>query len=149
MNIISVREQPQYAQQIIAYLQQCWSSISPIIYSDCVNHCIEAPNPLPQWYILEKDGIFIGCAGLITNDFISRMDLYPWLCGLFIHENHRGNNHGMILIEKAKEDARKFGFANMYLSTDRIGYYEKYGFSYIGDGYHPWDEQSRIYKIDL
>ena len=25
MNIISVREQPQYTQQIIAYLQQCWN----------------------------------------------------------------------------------------------------------------------------
>lgn len=54
-----------------------------------------------------------------------------------------------MLIEKAKEDAQKFGFANMYLSTEHIGYYEKYGFSYIGDGYHPWDDQSRIYKIDL
>lgn len=118
----------QYAQQIIAYLQQCWSSISPIIYSDCVNHCIEAVNPLPQWYVLEKDGEFIGCAGLITNNFISRMDLYPWLCALFIDENHRGHNYGLMLIEKTKEDARKFGFANMYLSTEHIGYYEKYGF---------------------
>lgn len=111
--------------------------------------CIDAQNPLPQWYVLEKDGKFIGCAGLITNDFISRMDLYPWFCALFIDESHRGNNFGLMLIEKAKEDAQKFGFANMYLSTEHIGYYEKYGFSYIGDGYHPWDDQSRIYKIDL
>lgn len=149
MKIISVREQPQYAQQVIVYLQQCWSEVSPILYSDCVTHCIDAQNPLPQWYVLEKDGKFIGCAGLITNDFNSRMDLYPWFCALFIDESHRGNNFGLMLIKKAKEDAQKFGFANMYLSTEHIGYYEKYGFSYIGDGYHPWDDQSRIYKIDL
>lgn len=54
-----------------------------------------------------------------------------------------------MLIEKAKEDARKFGFKNLSLCTDHVGYYEKYGFCYIGDGYHPWNEQSRIYKIDL
>lgn len=149
MELISVREQPQYAQQVIEYLQQCWSEVLPILYSDCVNHCINAVNPLPQWYVLRKDDKFIGCAGLITNDFISRMDLYPWFCALFIDENHRGNSYGKILIERAKEDARKFGFANMYLNTDHIGYYEKYGFRYIGDGYHPWNEQSRIYEIDL
>ena len=32
MNIISVREQPQYTQQIIAYLQQCWNKMAPILY---------------------------------------------------------------------------------------------------------------------
>ena len=149
MNIISVREQRQYTQRIIAYLQQCWSEVSPILYSDSVNHCIGAANPLPQWYVLSKDDEFIGCAGLITNDFISRMDLYPWLCALFIDENQRGNGYGQILIEKAQEDARKYGFTNLYLSTDHIGYYEKDGFRYIGDGYHPWDKQSRIYEIDL
>lgn len=149
MNIISVREYPHYAERVTDYLQKCWKEISPVIYSDCISHCVDAINPLPQWYVLEKEGEFIGCAGLITNDFISRMDLYPWLCALFIDENHRGNGYAQLLIEKVKEDARKLGFANIYLCTDHVGYYEKYGFHYIGDGYHPWNEQSHIYEISL
>lgn len=147
--IISVREQPQYAQRMIAYLQQCWREVEPVLYSDCVSHCLGAANPLPQWYILAEEDEFIGCAGLITNDFISRMDLYPWLCALFIDERHRGNGYGQLLIGKAKEDARKAGFANLYLCTSHVGYYEKYGFCYMGEGYHPWGGQSRIYGIGL
>lgn len=75
--------------------------------------------------------------------------LYPWFCALFIDENHRGNGYGRLLIEKAGEDARKAGFAKLYLCTDPVGYYEKYGFCYLGEGYHPWGVQSRIYGIDL
>lgn len=149
MKIISVRESPEYKDQIILYLQQSWPKVLPEIYKDCVEHCINSPNLLPQWYVLIKEDKIIGCAGLITNDFISRMDLYPWLAALFIDEGHRGNNYGLLLINKTKEDAKRGGFQNLYLSTDHIGYYEKYGFTYIGNGYHPWGYQSRIYKIDL
>lgn len=46
-------------------------------------------------------------------------------------------------------DAKNAGFIAVYLCTDHIGYYEKYGFEYIGDGYHPWKEISRIYKFTL
>lgn len=149
MKIISVRENPEYADRIIAYLQQSWSEVSPVMYDDSVRHTIDAVNPLPQWYVLEKDGELIGCAGLITNDFISRMDLYPWLCALFIAEKQRGSASGLLLIDRAKQDAKNAGFKHLYLCTDHIGYYEKYGFKYIGDGYHPWEEQSRIYEIAL
>jgi hypothetical protein len=46
-------------------------------------------------------------------------------------------------------DARKFGFEYLYLSPSLVGYYKKYGFSYVAQGYHPWGEESRIYEIKL
>lgn len=149
MKIISVRENPEYKKRAISYLQECWQEVSPIIYEDCILNCINAEQPLPQWYLLEKDGKIIGCAGLVTNDFISRMDLYPWLCALFIEVEYRGNGYGSLLIEQAKKDTKEFGFNYLNLCTDHIGYYEKYGFRYLGQGYHPWGEESRIYQIDV
>lgn len=145
MKIISIRENPEYKEQAIRYIQSKWTSVSPIIYEDCIHHSIGASNPLPQWYLLEKNGDIIGCAGLITNDFISRMDLYPWVCALHVNREHRGNAYGALLLEKAKWDCMQAGFEQMYLATDFEDFYEKYGFRHIGQGYHPWEESSRIY----
>ena len=105
--------------------------------------------PPEQWYLLTAGDTVCGCAGLIPNDFISRMDLFPWLCALFVEERFRGHAHGSLLIEKAKSDAAARGYRNLYLATDHVGYYERYGFSYIGTGYHPWGESSRIYRAEL
>ena len=149
MKIISVREYPEYKDRAIAYLQQVWEEVPPIVYQDCVNHCIGSKSDLPQWYLLENDGEIMGCAGLVPNDFISRMDLYPWVCAVFVDERYRGHAYGALLLEKAKQDAKKAGFHQLYLCTDHIGYYEKYGFSYVGQGYHPWEEESRIYGIEV
>jgi len=149
MKVISVRQNPEYKERAIQYVQNAWSEISPVLYEDCISHSIHATQSLPQWYILEKDGEIMGCAGLITNDFISRMDLYPWICALYIEEKHRGNAYATLLLEQAKKDTKAFGFSYLNLCTDHIGYYEKYGFKYIGQGYHPWEESSRIYQVEL
>ena len=71
------------------------------------------------------------------------------MAALYIDEAHRGNSYAQLLIEKAKSDTLKAGFNKLYLSTDHIGYYEKYGWTYIGNGYHPWGDQSRIYELLL
>lgn len=149
MKVLSVRQNPEYKEKAIRYFQESWPEIPPIIYEDCISNSIGAEQVLPQWYLLEKEGEIIGCAGLITNDFISRMDLYPWICAIYIEEKHRGNAYGALLIEKAKEDTKAFGFRYLNLCTDHIGYYEKYGFEYIGQGHHPWEEESRIYQIEV
>ena len=149
MKILSVRENPECKDIAIKYFQDSWPEIPPVMYADSITHCITASMSLPQWYLLEKEGVIIGCAGLITNDFISRGDLYPWLCALYIDERHRGHAYASLLIDKAKEDTVKGGFENLYLCTDHLDYYEKQGFQYIGQGYHPWGEESRIYKINL
>ena len=150
MDIISIRKSPEYKDSAIQYFQSKWASKeSLMVYEDCITNCITTSNPLPQWYLLVENDEIIGCAGLITNDFISRMDLYPWVCAVYIEKEYRGHAYGSLLLEQAKKDAKLGGFSNVYLCTDHIGYYEKYGFEYIGTGYHPWGGSSRIYSADL
>lgn len=150
MNVVSVREHPEYKQAAIRYFQDKWATEkSAMVYENCIQHALLTDAPLPQWYLLEDGDDLIGCAGLVPNDFVSRMDLWPWICALYIEESHRGQNLGALLIDRAKEDARAAAFSRIYLCTDHIGYYEHYGFKHIGTGYHPWGEFSRIYECIL
>lgn len=149
ITIISVRQQPEYIDKAIAYFQEAWPETAPIIYQDCISNAINAKHDLPQWYLLVNENDIIGCVGLITNDFISRMDLYPWLCALYIDEKFRNKGYGKYLINHVMAETKAFGYSDLYLSTGISGYYEKLGFTYIGDGHHPWDETSSIYQINL
>ncbi|MNC41279.1 N-acetylglutamate synthase [compost metagenome] len=120
-----------------------------MMYEDAITRCIGAVNPLPQWYLLMDNEQILGCAGLITNDFISRGELYPWLCALYVEPQHRGRGYGSQLINHVAEETRKFGFPQLHLCTDLEGYYEKQGFAFNGLGYHPWGEASRVYTRTL
>lgn len=149
ITVHSVRDCPERAEEFILYFQAKWASeASAPVYRDCILHTICAETALPQWYLLFCEGRVAGCAGLISNDFISRMDLFPWICALYIEPEFRGRALGAHLLSHARKEAARAGYPKVYLCTDHIGYYEKYGFSYVGTGYHPWGESSRIYVAE-
>ena len=150
MKVINIRENPEYKDSAISYFQEKWANdSSKAVYDDCITRSIITDSTLPIWYILIDEDKIIGCVGLITNDFISCMDLWPWLCAMYIEKDYRGNAYGSLLIEQLKQDVGKASFDNVYLATNHIGYYEKYGFEYICDGYHPWGDVSRVYKCKV
>ncbi|MBH3072982.1 GNAT family N-acetyltransferase [Serratia marcescens] len=150
MDMISVRQAPELAPRAIAYFQQHWATAETLMmYEDAINRSLGAANPLPQWYLLMENDRILGCAGLITNDFISRGELYPWLCALYVEEAQRGRGYGAKLIEHVAAETRRLGFPQLHLCTDLEGYYERSGFVYNGLGYHPWGEASRVYSRAL
>lgn len=144
--IIGIRTNQEYLQKAVDCFTAWWK-IDRRIYEDCISNSLNNTSPLPRWFLMLKDENIIGGYGLITNDFISRQDLFPWLCALYIEEDHRGNQLGSQLLEHCKSEASKLGFKKLYLSTDLEGYYEKYGWQYVAKGYHPWDAESMIYEI--
>ena len=149
MQVIGLREHPEYFQAGLAYIKRHWANEqSAPVFDDCISHSLTTPQPLPRWYGLEEGGRLIGCAGRIPNDYVSRMDLWPWLCALYVEEDCRGHNLGKLIIDRVKQEAAAAGFPNVYLVTDHIGYYEPFGFTYIGMGFHPWGETSRIDEAD-
>lgn len=150
MKIISIRENPEFMKQAIQYFQSKWNKHNTkMVWEDCIKNCVNSDSLLPQWYLLIDNNKILGCAGLIPNDFISRMDLIPWLCSLYIEEEFRGNKYSYMLVEHIEKEAKKLGFSYLYLCTEHIGFYEKLGFEFVGIGYHLWGNKSRIYKISI
>ena len=150
MNILSLREFPQYMEHFISYISRKWADErSAALYRDCLLHTPGASGPLPQWYLLEEKGRTLGCAGLIPNDFISRADLWPWLCALYVEPEVRGRGYGRMLIGHVERECRRLGFPCLYLTTDHTGYYEQHDFSYLGQGFSLSGETSRIDKKTL
>jgi len=144
--ILSIRDNPEYLDRAVDYLSSKWG-IPKNIYHDSITHSITTTSPLPRWYLMLKGEEIIGCYGLITNDFNSRQDLWPWLAALYIDPNERGKNLGAELLKHGAKEANKLGFAALHLFTDHVGYYEKYGWEYTCNAYGVDGEASRVYAI--
>lgn len=149
-NIVNARGFSQGIERAIKYIHGIWGSKENYMYYyDAIAHSSGSEESLPKFFLLLKEEKTIGCYGLIINDFISRHDLYPWFACLFIDEQERGKSLGKLLMEHGENEAKKCGFSTLYLTTDHDGYYERYGWLRIEDGYDLKGEKGRIYKKSL
>ncbi len=82
---------------------------------------------------------------LSRRDCVDDDSLYPWIGFVFTAPEYRGHRYSGKLIEKACRLAREQGHKQVYIATDHIGLYEKYGFSYIETRPDINNEESRIY----
>lgn len=151
IKVVNVKDYAEGIDKAIEYIHGAWGNENNyLFYRDAILHSSLPGKSLPQFYLLLKDNDIIGCSGLITNDFISRHDLYPWLSSLYIDVKERGNEYGNVLMEHTEHQAKAVGFPAIYLTTDHDGYYEKYGWERIEDGIDLFSGQpSRIYKKDF
>lgn len=147
IKIIPIRAYPDDLNKAVDYFSGKWG-IDRKIYENSIADSITTKNVLPRWYLMRKGGELIGGFGLIENDFMVRKDLSPWLCALYVEESQRGGALGARLLARGRHEANALGFEKVYLCTDHIGYYEKYGWRFFGTEESEWGGDTRVYVAD-
>ena len=107
--------------------------------------------------VLGNGSLFIAADGeklvsfctLTCRDCIKDDDLFPWIGFVFTSPEYRGKRYSGEVIEAACKRALRQGFDKVYLATDHVGLYEKYGFTYIESRTDIYGEESRIYYKEL
>ena len=114
-------------------------------YLDCMNAYLREKTELGWYLCLEEDRI-VGGMGVIENDFHNRKDLSPNICAVYTEEAYRNQGIAGKLLNMTVNDLSQKGITPVYLVTDHVGFYERYGWEFLcmvqGDG-EP--EMSRMY----
>ena len=96
-------------------------------------------------FIMADGEKLVSFCTLTCRDCIKDDDLFPWVGFVFTTPEYRGKRYSGEVIEAACKRALRQGFDKVYLATDHIGLYEKYGFTYMENRTDIYGEESRIY----
>ena len=140
---ITLREKPEKIKEAAQWFHEKWGV--PIeAYLECMEDYLSG-NTEYGWYLcLDGDNI-IGGVGIIENDFHERKDLSPNVCAVYTDENYRCQGIAGKLLNMVVEDMRSKGISPVYIVTDHTGFYERYGWEFLGmvQGCDP--EPTRMY----
>jgi len=73
----------------------------------------------------------------------------PWAGFVYTAPEYRGRRLAGLLMEHAAQAARRQGAQRLYVNTDHVGLYEKYGFTYLENRRTTYGEECRIYVREL
>ena len=114
-------------------------------YLDCMDAYLRGKTEFGWYLCLDEDRI-VGGMGVIENDFHNRKDLSPNICAVYTEEAYRNQGIAGNLLNMTVNDLGQKGINPVYLVTNHVGFYERYGWKFLcmvqGDG-EP--EMSRMY----
>lgn len=128
--ILTIIDRPQLKDQAARWFHEKWN-IPLEAYLESMNEAIGGKSPVPQWYIAIENGRIIGGMGVIENDFHSRKDLAPNVCGVYTEEDKRGQGIAGALLDYVCADMSRKGIDTLYLLTDHTSFYERYGWEFF------------------
>ncbi len=141
---LTLRERPELLDAAADWFHQKWG-VPREAYMECMEAYLGGETEYGWYLCLDREKI-AGGLGVIENDFHDRKELAPNVCAVYTEEAYRGRGIAGALLNLAVEDLRRKGISPLYLLTDHVGFYERYGWEYLcmaqGDGE---EKPSRIY----
>lgn len=86
---------------------------------------------------------------LAERDEIKAEDMKPWIGFVYTFPEYRGNRCSEKIIKYTLEEARNAGYKHVYISSNEIGLYEKYGFEFINFMKNIYGQKTQVFAYDL
>ena len=151
MKIYNIKDKMEYLEEIALLTQKEWGKYSnEEEFKNKVNIKINKiknnlDNPYYCMLILLDDDKLVGFISMFETDGEERQDLKPWYATMYVKKEYRGKGYSKILNEAILKEAKNRGFNKIYLKSDLLNYYEKFGAIYMED----LSNGEKLYYIDL
>lgn len=140
-------ENPELQARLLASLRACEWRAGALLADFLTDHPF-----FEAWdraYFLLDGEVVVSYLTLSRQDCVDDPALAPWIGFVYTAPAYRGKRNAGALIRRALRRAADTGFKRVYVATDHIGVYEKYGFVYLENRLDRNGEDSRIYVYDL
>lgn len=126
---ITLIEEPMIKDKAAEWFHNKWG-VPKEAYLECIEAYLhhETDN---GWYLCLDGEKIVGGLGVIENDFHDRKDLTPNVCAVYTEEEYRNKGIAGNLLNLVVADMKAKGISPIYLVTDHIGFYEKYGWDFL------------------
>lgn len=95
-------------------------------------------------YLLTDGAKIVSFLTLTGQDAVRDERMTPWIGFVFTQPEYRGNRYAGKLLTYAESRAAQMGHKKVYICTDHVGLYEKYGYTYQENRIDCWGDDVRI-----
>ncbi len=146
MKIYNILEKQDYLEEVLDLELREWGTYSKENLTKKINKVKELLklDNFAKLILLDQDTL-IGFISLFPTDGEERQDLTPWYATMYVKKEYRGKGYSKILNDALLNYAKEKGYKRIYLKTDLINYYEKFGAIYL----EKLNNGEKLYYIDL
>jgi len=118
------------------FADQCSWAAGPVLAKKMRTNALL---PWERVFAAVEDGRFAGFCSFTAHDCLPDAPYTPYIGDVFVDETFRGRRISEQMIQAVLAYAKTLGHDKVYLVTDHVGLYEKYGFVKIDEVPAPWD----------
>jgi len=137
-------------EEILLQLKNCeWGA--GVFLADLVenNKIFELCGKDTRVYMMLDNNKIVSFLTLANYDDIQPTIYTPWIGFVYTAPSYRGNRYSQILMRHAEGVARENNYTRVFVSTNHIGLYEKYGYEFFDILKDIEGNDSRVYKKEL
>ena len=146
MKICSIREVPEYIPAILEDMSENWWECLTWTRGD-IEKSLKA-STIPNTFVAFENGEYIGMYTLLVKNLLFSEETGLWIGTLYITPKARDKHLSPILLEHAERMGGALGYDLIYLASDHVNYYEKFGFKESGPDLCIWGEPTKMYVHD-